>query len=540
MADEEIPTTPFTYRSAIEEWCFLQVPLLTLKQLVEAAHARGLLFFTLIRRGTWETLDSQELLPPVGYLPRDSYSSGWELQLLEEGHLRLRQEVGYQPWDEEHEPLYGHWQLLTLGEIATGLVPAHPLDRLEHGLEGYADFLRGMAEGLAEARQLEPHLNYWRWRELVLTRTQTLVLPKVTGHYRSPAATPGLGEDAFEWTRRQQREFDYERAAEECAITREELAQLYDQLATGGQRLDPAAAWFDLADQIKRQRREALRDNGLRALDYYRAARVIRGWHSYLTEEPLPDLAEQLSGDPVGTRRINERRYGHAEIRGNRAALPAMLETYGLYPWRVQLLVEGASEEVMLETLLEELIGASFGQLGIHPVRLGGAGIPKKLDRVLGAVRTYANYYLLVFDNEGKVTTLVDELRRAGHIEQEPETHIWDQDIEADNFTVAEICGEIRKAAKGAGVEGFRLQAREVDRAKARSRKGLASVVLGLAEERGFVYSKPKLAHDLARFLAEEVRARGDSDRPLFELTQHLYRMTVADRRLRGRLREAH
>jgi hypothetical protein len=283
-----------------------------------------------------------------------------------------------------------------------------------------------------------------------------------------------------------------------------------------------------------------LKGNALRAVDYYRAARVIRGWHARLNgTEPLPDVNEAFHGTEA-TQQWQERLFEEGDIRGNRAALPGILEHFDLYPWRVQLLVEGPSEEEILKLLFEEYWGTSLSRLGIHLISFGGAGIPKKTDKLLGAVRTYANYYYLLFDNEGTVAKLVEELRRAGHIERDPESRVWSRDLEADNFTIPEICREVRKFAKQEGVDDFRITTEEVRKEFESSNKGLLKVVEDIARERRLPLAgrnaKPKFARRLGRLALRKPEMNGEP-RPIFDVSQHLLRLAAADRRVRGRLR---
>lgn len=530
----------FNYRRAIESLCFVFAPLLSLSQFVRAADQRDLVFFSLVKRGTWETLDREGLLPPVALLTEGHVAHGWEGEALREGHLRLRDEDDFEPWGE-YEPLYSRWQLLTLGSISDGLQVAHPLDRIEHGLDAGVEFLRGFADGIASRRLFEHHVPGWRREELLLVRTQSLILPMVTGLYSGPAVVPELaGQDTYEWIREQQRSFDYDAAVAECGVDAEDLAQLYEGLSHVGRTLDPAEKWFPLVDQIKRDRIEELKGDALRAVDYYRAARVIRGWHARLRgTQPLPDVNEAFHGTEA-TQEWQKRLFGEGDIRGNRAALPGILEHFDLYPWRVQLLVEGPSEEEILKLLFEKYWGTSFARVGIHLISFGGSGIPKKTDMLLGAVRTYANYYYLLFDNEGTVARLVDELRRAGHIEQDPESHVWIRDLEADNFTIPEICREVRKFAKEEGVENFRITTAEVRKKFESSKKGLLKIVEEIARDRHLPLAgraaKPKFARRLGR-LALRKREMNGKPRPIFDVSEHLLRLARADRRVRGRLR---
>ena len=357
------------------------------------------------------------------------------------------------------------------------------------------------------------------------------LLPRITGRYRSPSFIPELGRrDPVDWTREQQREFDYQGAADECEITAADLARLYEHLVHRGEQIDPLHRWFALADQVREDRLEDLSGDALAAVDHYRAARVIRGWHSRLDDtEPLPDVNELRHGR-AETHRINRRLYGVSEIRGNRGALPGILERLGLYPWRVQLFVEGPSEREILTVLLEEGYGTSFERMGIQLHSLGGAGIPKKTDRLLGAVRTYANYYLLIFDDEGTVPRLVDELRRAGHVDQDVEVRIWNESLEADNFTIPEICREVRRFAREEGVNSFRITTAEVRRSYEAGSKGLAEVVVKLAGERNVPLKKPDLARRLGQ-LALRRPELADTRRPILDVAEHLMRLAAASRR---------
>jgi hypothetical protein len=492
------PETEFTFRKAIENWCFLQVPLMDVSAFCRASEKRGLLFTVLSGPDALETLDREDLLPPVGYA-REPVPSGFEVEALQADTLLLREESGFVPWARIGEPRYCHWHLLTVAEISDSLTIQYPLTRVRDGVDRYSNFLLSFADGLASRRVFERHTPYWRWRELILTRTQSLFLPLITGLYGGPSLAVGLDEDPFLWIRRQQREFDYDAAAKGCGLDAAQLSELYDGLASEGQRLDPMRRWFDLADQVRRERQEELTGDARRALDYYHAARVVRGWHSALRgQEPLPDINELVHGQEA-TRQAQEQLYGRAGIRGNRAALPGILEHFGLYPLRVQLLVEGPSELTALRVLIEEWFQTSLERLGIHPIELRGADQSAKIERLLGDVRTFANYYLLVLDREGKAKTFIDALERAGHIEADAEAWIWNEDLEADNFDIAEICRELRKAAREEDVKRFRLTTDEVRQAKANTKRGLASVATKLAEDRGLRISKPQLAERLAR-----------------------------------------
>ena len=190
-----------------------------------------------------------------------------------------------------------------------------------------------------------------------------------------------------------------------------------------------------------------------------------------------------------------------------------------------------------------------------------------------GALWRFPNYFFLAFDNEGTAAAWVKELKRykPGHapfegfslLEPEPEAasddrppegwsgdsyfpkrrpgaEVWEEDIEADNFSTAELCQVICQLAdEDERVEHFGLTAEELTEARAQSSKGMAEVAKELAEDNGFRFSKRALDKALGRYaVANPSDADGNTRRVLI-VAEHLYRLTIAHRRMRGRLRES-
>jgi hypothetical protein len=381
---------------------------------------------------------------------------------------------------------------------------------------------------------------------------------------------------------------DYAALAAECEIDAEGLSQTYKQLAEAGLRTDPAVELIDLMDQIRRSRRDKLTGAARRAVDFYDAARVLRSWHNRLTDEWLPDV-DELRG--LNGTAYKKRRYDTVNVRGNRGVLPVVLEEFGLYPWRVQLIAEGRSEVTALRLILKEAYGLSFERLGIGVTDMGGADIPKKTEQLLSSFRGYANYFLLVFDNEGRAAEMTealvqaeviegvgDEQRkairdeaakaakqiqdetarkealrealdRANDLSQEPgaapEFVLWKDNFEFDNFTKSELRRVIEDYAHKNGLDDFQLIAEEIEKAvkkgkkKKSSKKGIASLLLDTAKKRDsrFELSKPDFARLLAEFALANPELKGKR-RQILDLAEHLVQLTSADRRLIGRLRE--
>ncbi len=492
--------------------------------------------------------------------------------------------------------LYHHWQLFWLADLQDYLTPAVAWSRLGEGLDDFYEARAKIAAApdplpLAELRAVAER---WRRAELLLVRVQNAFYPSQRG---GPGRTrwsggviPGLTEDAAEWAIEQARTLDYEALAAECGVDAGQLEKDYEQLVYAGLHIDPACGLLELLDQVSRQSRERLRGDALRALDFYDAARILRGWHQRLTGgDPLPDVDEYRG---VNGTEVKLRRYRTRDVRGNHAVLPILLEEHGLYPWRVQLIGEGASEIAALRLILQEGYGFSFEKLGIAVTDMGGSEIPSNAELLLTSFRGYANYFLLVFDNEGRAGELIQTLVRAKVIEgpgekqrkairdeaaraakqikdpearrtalraaldaanslsqapgTAPEFVLWKDNFEADNFTIGELCRVAEQFAAEIGLEGFVLDsdALHADLEGGQQEgetKGIASLVLDQAAEKDsrFYLSKPEFAERLALFALENPEPQEGKRRPILELAEHLVQLTWADRRLAGMLRRS-
>lgn len=597
----------FNFSRAVREWNFVQLPLVDLGHFRGEVRRRGLSDLGVLERDSWETLDREELFTPVAYARHGMWHYD-QTGCLDDGDLVVREEVGHRPWGEfraESESIHGddanpqilyhHWQLFWLSALQDRLTPAVTWGQLGHGLEEFYNVRANLASAPdpLSFEELRRAAKDWRAIELLLVRVQNVFFPFERGGPRrtkwTGSGVNGLTDDAAEWAMEQLRTLDYRALAEDCGVDADHLATTYDALATTGLRLDPAAALFGLLDQVNRLSRERLSGKARLALDFYDASRMIRHWHQRLRSgERLPDI-DELQGSN-GTR-LKEKRYGTLDTRGNRAVLPIVLEEYGLYPWRVQLIGEGDSEIAALRVILDQGYALSFETLGIAVTDMGGADIPAKAERLLAAFRGYANYFLLVFDNEGKARELIEELLRADVIEgvsdeqrkaireeaaqaarqlddpgarraalraaldrandlsqdpgTAPEFVLWKENFEFDNFTLAELCQVVVDFASDVQLEGFSLEPSEVEAEmrQNRSRKqeeqrGIASIVLELAgtKDAGFRLSKPDFARRLARFALANPELDGKR-RPILELAEHLVQLTWADRRLVGALR---
>jgi hypothetical protein len=585
----------YDFARAVREYAFVQVSLLHLNEFRTAAKERGLDTLALHDNDPWETLDREGLLPPVAYA---LHGFAWHHEThhhLDQGALLIRDEVGYRPWADLREEaqaryeadlraLYHHWQLISYADVLDSLRPSVLWQQLGQGLESFYEMRARTAtavEGPPREQLLERAADA-RAQELLLVRVQNYFYPRERGHWIGGHVL-GLTDDAMEWAEQQGREADFTALADDCGVDVDALTEAYTGLVWRARRLDPNERIFVLLDALKSRTRARLQGAALRALDLYQAARVIRAWHAQLVEEPLPDVDDFERLNPEW----KENRYGTMQLRFNREPLPAILDDHGLYPYRVQLIGEGDSELAALREVLIQAYGLRFERLGVIPVDIGGASVPAGVERLLGALRVYANYFLLVFDNEGRARELVEELERRGVVEgvsdeqrrrylkdaleslreqtfasdeeraralrgarkraarleeqprQAPEFLIWRDSLEADNFSDDELCAAINDEAAARDIADFAITPEALGSARAGDDRAVASVLLGLAETHDppLQLSKPDFARALARYAVKNPDRDGQR-RPLLVLAEHLVRLAQADRALVGRLRQ--
>lgn len=311
----------FSYREAIEEGCFLQLPLFGVDGLTRAVAARGLADHPIGL--SWEPLDSEGLLPPVAYSRIESLASALHLTALEEESLILRDEHGYLEWEDNGlTPLYAHWQLLSAARLDEALRGRSPLVMLAGGTQQLSKHLAGRAEALRDPEYPGRIAAGQREIELLLTRTQSLFMPLIRDSYRREAIFDRRGEptgqDTEQWTMEQISQLDYAQAAEQCGVTADDLQQHHDSLQMEIDRGDPLKEWRDLTDRVDRRKIEALTGEVRRIQDLRDAAGVLRRWHRSLVGAGNL-LDEWDAGRHYGPsrREVNKARYGCRAAAGS-------------------------------------------------------------------------------------------------------------------------------------------------------------------------------------------------------------------------------
>jgi hypothetical protein len=264
--------------------------------------------------------------------------------------------------------------------------------------------------------------------------------------------------------------------------------------------------------------RAKLSNEARRAQDAFDAAEVLRRFYHDLTGEllPVPDEIIDASGGDW-----RKKFYGHGpRLRYDRHDLQVALRLHHLDPHIVHVIVEGESDERVLQGLVEALTGAEASSLGISFSNLEGVGRTRLYTRILRLAKNSTRFPLLVADREGDIERDVQLLKDEGLLSDET-AFLWEASLEEDNFSDEEL---VAVAAQLAERKGGRLQldsaklraARESQRARlGEDAQGLGELLLNLARhpEHGSVaLSKPELAAELVQFLIDEMKREDDQE----------------------------
>lgn len=510
--------TTYTFEAALAAGAFDQLDLITHLKFADLAKSRGIE----LHSGTLEWLDKRGALRPIGFLTTDGVPALHGKRFNR--WRRYRRKV----WGmEEVDALYSPWQLLYLDAAVNGRYVRVDIAGLRDRGVNLTPRPRSLWRSI-----LERHLREWRqldesWRSviLVLVRIQNRYYPAVRG-----TVTLKAGEDPF---RREVASFDPEAVAVELGWTHDEIKSLYEWLSFQGKIMDPAKEWFPIFRSLSHREQEKFKGTLRRAHDFYDAAAMLRRWYRDLTGEILPD------SDEVGTFPAEWRPnwLGHERrMTYDRKDMQRLLEMHGAYPNRVHVLVEGETEEAVLEELILAFRNTEPSALGVKIEPFAGVG--NVTDRLL-QISSYAREAVLVADNEGDLARTVKALQARGELEN-LHLRLCDKNFEEDNLSVEELIDVARVAASAQGVainisaDQLRQRLAMEQQARGSNARGLASILVGMLQDPSVgpvVLSKVDLGRHIARFLLDTLTDAEDQQaaietRPILKLAGDIVRVT--------------
>ena len=459
-------------------------------------------------RETLERWDHDGLFCPVAFVLADGPTGSWRTtEPYPTDGLHFRDEHPYVPWEELSaqlwgrpvtRPLYSPWQ-------AMYVVAAHEFDGVEVYFDAMLEGGERLVQWAANHRAFVEQHAGWRgrshalWLPLMklLTRLQSRHWPFIRG--RSVLLIDPESNDYVDAVNLEHERTTAAEAQAELGVSYDDLRVAYEWLARRWRTLDPAPDLYPLLRLEPREQRERRQGVALQALDYQDAAGMLRRFLRELDGELPPDL-DQLN-DPDATPR---------PMRRDRSQLQDALRDAGLYPHRLHMVVEGATEERLIRRLFLAFAGPWEGS-GLAITDLGGDKL-KGSRTMLEGFGVYADAVALLLDDENEARRITEQLAQGGVLIGD-HVKLWDRSLEEDNFTPAELLAMVGELASAQGAKltltEDQLMA-EQTRVEARPgpRQALASTLQRMARrpEHGAVaYGKPDLAEPMADLIIAEV-----------------------------------
>ncbi len=431
---------------------FEQRRLLSPEEMRREAEARGL--WLGMGQEQWQEWDEHGSLCPIAF-GLERWQDDFLLDPDESDTVRFREEAPYREWshyeievweEKRSYPLYSPWQVLPLHDVLGGLTAEIPLFTLLDDLRRaqWVDTLKNWLEG-QKAAWVTLHQR-WAPTLKLLTALQNRFWPAVSGRVVLPFdVEQGERRDPLE---EEAATFDPQQVLAEHNLSETQLAGVYEWLCDRGARLEShhgglrdlgGDRWGGLRMLADRRVRGKMRGRARAAMDFYEAAEMIgRCWY-LMTGRYLP--AVDVAPYRRTTRPIDHDAGASNTHERSPTALRAKLAACGVWPGRVHAVVEGQSEQLWVEALLEAGLGWIPDDLLI--TNLHGAGEAKRMKKLVETIADYATSSALILDAEGEMAKHTSRLIDLGLVDSR-DVLLVDSSFEERNFSDAELAAVAR------------------------------------------------------------------------------------------------
>jgi hypothetical protein len=412
-----------SWRELYEEGAFAQRDLVGDSAFRSAAKQRA--FSLGIGQGELEDLDSLGALRPIGFALQ-GYSSGFRVPAEDSDTLRFVDEGEPQPWKthawrsefepdfDQVSPLYSGWQLLYVDNVLEGTGAEISLNTLllpSGEREAQLEVLRRFAERQDAAwRALD---EAWRPTLKLLVGLQNRYWPDVTG--RMAVVPNAAGNEGYMRAGPDPLGMDPSEMLERLGTTHAEVLSAYQFLVERGLDRDPR----DGLTLLRRARPRAfhLRWHGLprRAQDAFDAAETLRRFLVDLTgEQPERPQNWPLDGRQPERGALYDRGPGAPWASEE---IKQQLLAAELYPHGVHVIGEGQSEQIVVERLVELLLGPdALTEVAFYD--LEGSGSATQVEPLSQALAGYAVRCLVIVDAEGQMAEYISAAVEAGKLDR--------------------------------------------------------------------------------------------------------------------------
>jgi len=255
------------------------------------------------------------------------------------------------------------------------------------------------------------------------------------------------------------RRWDAKAVLNQIGINIDKLKQLQELVAYVAKDVDPLERWYGLVRFVSVEKKKKLKNKALLAQTLYSMEEMLRLFYEEVTGDRLhsPDESPNWKKDKF---------YGEGVTQNELQYLEFLANQYHLNPRpKLILVVEGDGEDKEFPRLAQELFGYSLPQLGIEIVNIRGIGNfeGKKYRDRCGALERFIDDYhnrqtivFVILDKEGRVPEVKEQLLQATskygpkrRVTKDEYIHIWNKNIEFDNFSHVEIARAMTELCEG-------------------------------------------------------------------------------------------
>lgn len=451
------------------------------------------------------------------------------LTWIDEGYLYAPDSRPFVPWDEFRdgnrrtavESYYSPFQVYTLDFQLNGsgilLNAAFLADYSEQDYQHLVEKLKQLTEWECDPSS---RINNPRFDAVVLAQAiATRYSPQARGDLQTITVPSQWDWHAYA------REWKATEVVANLGVT--DVRRYYEMLDSAIAFTDPLAEWDDLLSFVKQEAREKLQGKARLGQEL----RVMREMFGRLHRDLTGETLEPRRGSLIERYGLHERTKFARSEDARRARAPTevdllefVVNRYGLNPRpALVLFVEGAGEQAAIPRLLERVRGMTLAVAGIEIRNLSGVagftGAKRRerygaLEKVIEELHLTQTVVFVALDNEGGAAEVRKRLAEKPSRYSPKRTvirrefiHIWERNIELDNFTPEEIATALTLTAE----DRYRFTAQEVSNAAAEFGRAGDPISRLFAEKLRYDLPKPKLLCHLVDELAienEEVRRR--------------------------------
>ena len=321
----------------------------------------------------------------------------------------------------------------------------------------------------------------------------------------------------------------------ELGVSADELEHVYEHVAFDAEHIDPLDNWYELVTFVSVEEKRRLKGDALLAQTLYSMEHMLKMFYEEVTGKELCHPFEKELD--LG------RYFGEGNPLNELKLLEYLTNRYHLNPKpKLILVVEGNGEYAQFPRLAEKLFGLSFARLGIEIINIAGVGnfTGDKRSEKYGALERFIDDYhnrqtlvFVILDNEGRVLNIKERITKARSkyypkrtITKSEYVHVWNKNIEFDNFSHDEIARAMTEVSEGR----YAFQAKEIKECDEKFTPQAGDLLSKLYKERvRYDLPKPKLLEVLFGHILASPKNEFDKNkkakRHVVELIQKVCRL---------------